>query len=327
MSQTMSTPTDLGKNWVGRVVDGKFPLRQWLGGSDHSAVFLTERPGGGRKTAIKLIPSQGLDADGQVARWAAISKLSHSHLIQLFECGRCQLDGTRLLYVVMECAEENLAEILPVRPLSPAEASEMLPPAAEALGFIHRAGFVHGRVAPSNITAVDNQLKLSADSLRKMGDLEGARTTSAYDAPEVATAGLSAAADVWSLGMTLIAVLTQKEPKVKSGSGGVVAVPKTIPQPLHEIARQCLQADPQSRCTVHDVIRRLRALTADGSEKAVEAQRPQRRPNAWILAMVVLAAILLGAWLAIKVLVHRTEGPATETQSAAPQTSSDNTAA
>src|SRR5258708_13789507 len=241
MLQTKSTATELGKNWIGKVVDDKFPLRQWLAGSEHSAVFLTERAGGARKAAIKLIPAQGLDGDAQLSLWTSIAKLSHPHLIQLFECGRCQIEGTRLLYAVMESADENLAEILPVRPLTPAEASEMLPPAAEALGFLHRAGFVHGRVKPSNITAVDNQLKLSTDSLRKIGEVGGARAASAYDAPEVATAGLSPAADVWSLGMTLVAVMTQKEPKPQSVSGSV-AVPNPIPQPLREIARQGVQA-------------------------------------------------------------------------------------
>jgi TonB family protein len=324
MLQTKSTPAELGKNWAGRVVDEKFPLRQWLGSSDHSAVFLTERSGGGsRRAAVKLIPAQNLDGDAQLAQWASIAKLSHPHLIRLFERGRCQIDGTRLLYVVMECADESLTEILPVRPLSPSEASQMLPPAAEALGFLHRAGFVHGRVAPSNITAVENQLKLSSDGLSKIGDVAGPRAPSAYDAPEVATTGLSPAADIWSLGMTLVAVLTQNEPKVKSGSGGAGSVPNTIPQPLREIARQCLQVDPQSRCTVHDIIRRLRALTADGAERVAEAQRPRRSPSAWILAAVVLVALLMGAWLSIKVLVNRSEGPAGETESRTPPTPAD----
>src|SRR5260370_20338130 len=174
MLQTKSTPTELGKNWIGKVVDDKFPLRQWLGGSEHSAVFLTERAGGARKAAIKLIPAQNLDGDAQLSLWRTIARLSHPHLIQLFECGRCQIEGTRLLYVVMESAEENLAEILPVRALTPAEASEMLPPAAEALGFLHRAGFVHGRVRPSNITAVGNQLKSSTDNLPRISAVGGA---------------------------------------------------------------------------------------------------------------------------------------------------------
>src|SRR5260370_21478040 len=183
MLQTKSTPTELGKNWIGKVVDDKFPLRQWLGGSEHSAVFLTERAGGARKAAIKLIPAQGLDGDAQLSLWKGIAKLSHPHLIQLFECGRCQIEGTRLLYVVMECADENLAEILPLRALSPAEASEMLPPAAEALGFLHRTGFVHGRVRPSNITATATPIKRSTDSPRKLGRVGGAPAGSPYGAP------------------------------------------------------------------------------------------------------------------------------------------------
>jgi hypothetical protein len=115
----MSTPIELWKNWEGRIVDDKFPLRQWLGGSDHSAVFLTERSGKDpQKAAIKLIPADALDEDAQLSRWADAAKLSHPHLIRLFESGRYQLEDTPLLYVVMEYAEENLGEILPLRPLS-----------------------------------------------------------------------------------------------------------------------------------------------------------------------------------------------------------------
>ena len=52
----MSKP-ETWKSWEGRVVEGKFPLRQWLGGSDHSAVFLTESANlPSQKIAIKLIP-------------------------------------------------------------------------------------------------------------------------------------------------------------------------------------------------------------------------------------------------------------------------------
>ena len=89
--------------------------------------------------------------------------------------GRCQIDDTRLLYVVMEFAEENLAEILPLRPLAADEASEMLQPAADALASLHRSGFAHSRIKPSNIMAVHDQLKISADAVRKAGERGDAR--------------------------------------------------------------------------------------------------------------------------------------------------------
>src|ERR1022692_1918898 len=169
-TQAMSTQTELWKNWEGREVDDRFPLRQWLGSSDHSAVFLTQRTGtGSQRAVIKLIRVQSMDEDAQLSRWASAAKLSHPHLIRLFERGRCLIDGTRLLYVVMEYADENLAEILPLRPLAPAEVSEMLQPTAEALAYVHGSGLAHGRIRPSNIMAVDNQLKISADGIGKSG--------------------------------------------------------------------------------------------------------------------------------------------------------------
>src|SRR5262245_57664626 len=119
--------TDLAvwKTWEGRLVDGRFPLQQWLGGSDHSAVFLTELADQkARNAAIKLISADGGDA--QLARWRAAARLSNPNLVRLLEMGRGQFDGTSFLYVVMENAEEDLSQILPQRALTTEEASAML---------------------------------------------------------------------------------------------------------------------------------------------------------------------------------------------------------
>jgi TonB family protein len=320
----MSTPTELWKKWEGRVVDEKFPLRQWLGGSDHSAVFLT---GGGesRKAAIKLVSSQNLDEDAQLSCWTA-SKASHPHLIRLFECGRCQLDGTRLLYVVMECAEEDLAQILPLRRLSSEEASEMLRPTVETLGSLHRAGLVHGRIKPSNIMAVGNQLKLSADGVCKIGGRGNPNTYSAYDAPEAATAGLSPAGDIWSLGITLVAVLTQDEPRLKNWDRGQVAIPETIPQPFREIARQCLQINPQQRCTLDNILGQI-GNQPRVREKANETHRSPTRPKRWVILVIALAAILLGALVAGKFILRQEPAPTADIHSAEVQPHADTPAA
>src|SRR6202790_2587498 len=161
----MSNP-GLWKTWEGRTVDGKFPLRQWLGGSDHSAVFLTERPGQpSSKAALQLIAAEGAAIEGQLSRWRAAAQLSHPHLIRIYEAGRFRLDNTPLLYVVMEYAEEDLSQILPQRPLAPAEVTDLLPPVLDALSYLHAQGFVHGRIKPSNVLAIGDQLKLSADQV------------------------------------------------------------------------------------------------------------------------------------------------------------------
>src|SRR6266566_464270 len=152
---------EVGKTWEGRNIDGKFPLRRWLGGSEHSAVFLTELPGQAtQKAAIKLIAADGAEADRQLSRWRAAARLSHPNLIRIFDAGRCRLDGMPLLYLVMEYAEEDLSQIVPQRPLVFGEANDMLPPLLDALSYLHSKGFVHGRIKPSNVLAVGDQLKL-----------------------------------------------------------------------------------------------------------------------------------------------------------------------
>jgi TonB family protein len=310
----MSTQTELWKNWEGREVDDRFPLRQWLGSSDHSAVFLTQRSGAGSQRAvIKLIRVESLDEDAQLSRWAAAAKLSHPHLIRLFERGRCMIDGTRLLYVVMEFADENLAEILPLRALSPAEVSEMLQPMAEALAYIHGSGLAHGHVRPSNIMAVDNLLKISADGLGKRGVRGSGRASSPYDAPELNGSGLSPAADIWSLGITLVAVLTQRESQLKNGDQARSTVPESIPQPFREIARRCLQPDPRQRCTAADILTQIRtqappakvAQAQAAVPKAFEANVSQPRPKGRILVPVVIAVLLLIVWAGSKFIVHQ----------------------
>ena len=75
-------------DWVGRLIDGRFTLLQWLGGSESSDVFLTELPENpSQKAAIKLMSADAVDADAYIAGWAATTTLSHPHLIRLFHTG------------------------------------------------------------------------------------------------------------------------------------------------------------------------------------------------------------------------------------------------
>jgi TonB family protein len=321
----MRAPTELWEKLEGRVIEGKFPLRRWLGGSDHSAVFLTERSGKeSQKAAIKLVSAdtfdaETLDEDAQLSRWADTAMLSHPHLIRLFECGRTEIEGTRFLYVVMEYAEEDLAQILPQRPLSPEEVTEMLPPTAEALAFLHRAGFAHGRIKPSNIMAVENQLKISTDGLRKTGDIGDATETSAYAAPEVSTDGVSPAADVWSVGVMLVAVLTQHEPKLSDGDRGQVTVPETISEPFREIARQCLHADPWKRSSVSDILSKVQAQEPTEAH-AVEDRMPKERTKLWVVAPIAAVLLLAAALIGSRFIGRQPRIPPAETPPSESQT-------
>src|ERR1700757_448019 len=130
------------KAWEGRSVAGKFPLRQWLGGSDHSAVFLTDRPGQrSEKAAVKLMAVDMAQLEHRLAQLRAAKQLSHPNLLRIFEVGNSQIDGESFAYVVMEYAEEDLSQILPQRALSEHEVSDLLPPLLDAISYLHSKGF------------------------------------------------------------------------------------------------------------------------------------------------------------------------------------------
>lgn len=296
------------KQWEGRNVHGRFPLKSYLGGSDHSAVFLTLVQGGtgdSAKAAIKLLSADPADAEEQLRQWQAARELNHPNLIRIFGSGRCELDGTELLYVVMECAEENLSQILPERALTAEEARAMLPPLLKALQYVHDKGFVHGHIQPSNILAAGDQVKLSSDALGATGEKRsGAAATSAYDPPEAATGAISAAADVWQLGMTLIEVLTQRLPVWDRAQPAAPELPAAVPEPFREIAWHCLQVDARNRWTVADIADRLgmgrvestRPASAQ-TEKAVlsegmGAPRKVSRMWAYLLGIAAVLAVV-----------------------------------
>jgi eukaryotic-like serine/threonine-protein kinase len=278
------------EQFVGQVVDGNFPLLQFLGGSESAAVFLTERHDGDRivKAAIKLIPAAPENNELQLARWRMAAELSHPHLIRLFETGTCELGGLSLLYVVMECAEENLAQVLFSRALTPAEARAMLEPLLDVLAYVHAKGLVHGHIKPANIMAIGDELKLSSDALLRAGESAGSTPDAhvdAYGPPESAPGfvppakGVSPAGDVWSLGMTLVEVLTQHLPASDAaGQGNDLPLPAELPEPFLDIARHSLAQKPEDRWTVTQIAARLenRAPAPQLGAPAPDVRTPPR---------------------------------------------------
>ena len=125
------------KQWQGQIVADTFELKEYLGESTNSGDFLATTPEGA-KAAIKLVPSEAATAEARLARWEIGATLSHPHLLRIVRSGRCELGGKEFLYVAMEYAEENLAQILPQRALTADEVREMLPPLLDALDYLHQ---------------------------------------------------------------------------------------------------------------------------------------------------------------------------------------------
>jgi serine/threonine protein kinase len=237
----------------GQVVDGLFLLGKCLGSTPDRAVFLTA---GGQPglppSAIKLIRAGGLDADHQVSVWDRVSKLTHPNLMRLHHWGKCEIHGEPMLYVVTDRAEEVLSGVLKERALTEQETTEMVAAVVDVLAYLHSEGYVHGTVKPANIFAIDDRLRISAESITSAGHTTtGLHEASPYDAPEVASGQKTPAADSWSLGWTIVEALTQQPP----GRSSLTARP---PSPFEEIVRQCRQPDLARRWSMNQIAACLR---------------------------------------------------------------------
>jgi TonB family protein len=285
---------ELWREWEGQCIDGSHTLKQCLFGNGECAVFFSETTTNEsqQRTATKIILGHAASTERQLELWKAGAALSHAHLIRMLAMGKSQRGGTPFVFLVTEYADENLSQVIPDRALSEKETQELLEPALDALGYIHSQGFAHGHLKPSNFMAVDRCLKISSDGLCVFHGCDYAGRDS-YSPPE--SNRHSAAGDVWSLGVTLVEALTQHTPD--SDIQGQPLLPPALPEPFREIARHCLQMDPQARWTVSDISASLRRLTQTAPEQSAERSpilSPRRLyPWAFVALLLVLAILIL----------------------------------
>jgi TonB family protein len=289
------------EQWRGWIIDRQFALLDWLGGSVNTAVFRTELPGSRpQSAAIKLVRAEGATLAQQLSCWKELTALSPPSFLRIFDSGHCQILGARWLYIVTEYGDENLEPVLQVRPLSFQEVSELVPPVVEGLRFLHGRGLVHGRIKPSNIFAVKDQVKLSSDGIQSEVEGRRSRSVGAYDAPEAESAVLASSADIWSLGMMLVAAFNQRPLTWSRSSQTGPQVPKFIPPPYSRIAAECLRINPAERCSLEHIGDLVSQPPPPPKLEEPPPAPPRRRsffPLALAMVLVVLAIAVIG-WYA-----------------------------
>jgi TonB family protein len=299
--------------WESQVIGGTFPLRRFLGRSNHSVVFLTEAKAQNLPdAAIKLVPRDPARAEAQLSYWRTAAALSHPHLIRLLDCGRCQLAGHQFLFVVMEYAEQTLAQLLPHRPLTADEARDTLLPTLEALTFLHGKNLVQGQLKPSNLLVVNDQLKLASDTVHTAGEATASIANPAiYDPPEIKSGRSSPAGDIWSLGVTMVEALTQGLPAWPDERSEMAALPTTLPAEFVGIVRRCLSFNPAKRPTIGELEAQINPTpqapaaspppisTVEAPRRAIPAGTSARNP---LLLQVLAAALVVAAavWVGLR---------------------------
>ncbi|MGA8087941.1 MAG: protein kinase [Terracidiphilus sp.] len=248
-----------GEGWEGRVVEGQFPLLERMGSTENCALYFTVLKGM-QEAIIQLISTDDAQAKTDIAQWTFAKSLSHPNLAKIFAAGRCLIDGKSLVYVVGEPSSTNLAKTIESGRLAVDRAKEIFNPIVDALKYLHRNGVVHGHLSPSNIHFAGSKPRLLLTDLLVAGPVK--RSISAagnYDAPELRHGEATAAADTWSLGLTIWEAMAQAPPSWDLRRAEEPQVPVSVPSPFREIVQDCLRLDPLRRCTLETIQERMSA--------------------------------------------------------------------
>jgi TonB family protein len=326
----MTKTEDWTKGWERQIVNGVYPLRRYLGRSSHSAVFLTEcKAQQVTRATIKILPANPALTDAQLAHWTMVATLSHPHLIRLLDAGRCELGGHNFLFVVMEHAEQTLAEILPGRPLTPDEVRDLLPATLAVLAYLHGKNLVQGSLKPPNFLVVDDQLKLACDAIRPAGERTASTAKSSlYYPPEAENGRLSTAGDVWGLGITLVEALTQTPPAWSRERPENVSLPANLAPEFVGTVQRCLDRDPHQRPAIAELVAQFKQARPAAPASAappvmneplvqtLSAQNSSKIP--FLVIAITVGIITLGAvWTGVH--LHHTHADVQQTASTIPQ--------
>ena len=141
----------------GQSIDEAYVLETCLTSGEVGAVYETVVDAS-QPAVIRIYDANVAGATRLYERWSAAAALSHENLIRIFHAGQSAIGETPIVYAVMERADETLDGVLEARPLTTGETREMLPPALNALRYLHGLNLVHGAIRPSKVMAVGDTL-------------------------------------------------------------------------------------------------------------------------------------------------------------------------
>jgi eukaryotic-like serine/threonine-protein kinase len=247
------------------LADGRYEIDRVLGHGGMAVVYLARDQELHRPVAVKVLEGSLAGDDDVQARFVrearVAAQLSHPNVVQVYDAG--ETDGRP--YIVMEYVPGTT--LTQSGRLPPDEAVQLVLQACAGLQHAHEAGLVHRDIKPGNLLLrEDGVLKLAdfgiarstdATQLTQLGTILG---TAAYLAPEQAAGeGVTAVADVYSLGAVLYELLTGRPPyesdsladlAAKQSEGLITPVrdlEPSVPDSVEAAVMRALARDPRFR--------------------------------------------------------------------------------
>jgi tetratricopeptide (TPR) repeat protein len=283
-----------------------------------------------RRVALKAVRPEIAGDPSMVERFKREVRIGQEvtdrNVCRVYDLGHHRLDaqGSDMLYMTMELLPgETLASRVKGTRLSIAEAFPLVRQMARGLSALHRAGYVHRDLKPANVMIVEQEgdsepravitdlglaRRVAAGHLPDAQVGAGLSGTPEYMAPEQVTGGeLSAATDIYSLGVVIYRLVTGTHPfaganRIESANKRLTEPPRTPRDYLPDLdprweqaILRCLEQDPRNRyAAVEDVLGAL-----DPGPGAPAPPEPVRRLGSTLRLAAAAAAVLVvlaGAW-------------------------------
>ncbi len=206
---------------TGTLIDGRYRVLSRLGAGGMADVFLAEDQQLGRKVALKLLHRRFAEDPGFVERFRreaqAAAGLQHPNVVSVYDRGG--YDGT--YYIAMEYLPgRSLKQLVRLEaPIDPLRAIDITIQILKAARFAHRHGVIHRDLKPHNVIVDDSDhakvtdfgiARAGASDMTETGSIMG---TAQYLSPEQAQGhAVSAASDLYSIGVVLYELLTARVP-------------------------------------------------------------------------------------------------------------------
>lgn len=298
-------------NRIGERV-GAYVIVKPLGRGGMGAVYLAERADGQfeKQVAIKIL-KRGTDTDEVLRRFAVerqiLAQLDHPNITRLLDAGTTD-DG--LPYFVMGYVDGvTISEFAEEQKLTLADRLQLVLKVCSAVEFAHGNSVIHRDIKPTNILVTRNRepklldfgiAKLlqpgMADDLTRSVDR---RITPRYAAPEQSRSGpVTLAADVYSLGVVLLELVTKKDIPDKTQPDDESGLQKTLhhsaPPAVAAIVRRATQTDPAKRYPSAAELRNalekfLSSATSNKSAQLFDARSVRLRRSWWVFASLVVS--------------------------------------
>ncbi|MEU6847723.1 serine/threonine-protein kinase [Streptomyces sp. NPDC046716] len=343
-----------------RVIGGRYRFEARIGRGGMGVVWRATDTLLARQVAVKELgvelepePELGLGPGGSLSEddarrrrermlreARAVAQLQHPNIIVVHDV----VLHDEHPYIVMELVNGgSLADrIARQGPVDATEAARIGLALLGALRVAHAAGVLHRDLKPANVLLEQGTGRVVLTDFG-IAQVEGASTLTEtggfvgspeYTAPErMAGEGAGAGADLWSLGVLLLAALTGESPFRRDSLGGTLHAvvyeeirPSDAAEPLLPVIQGLLQREPDRRLGLDEAERLLRAYVATGAtpQPAVpygadlpRAGYPPARPAAppaaarrvlstrVLLVAAALVAALVGAAIAVAVLLSQ----------------------